>query len=77
MRFDKEHLVDIKTLTKGEAEVFLGFLLLERERHLETALKCDTWEKLWHSEAKRQMEEVVHIDGGIEKVNKRFGLEEK
>ena len=77
MRFNKQHLVDIPSLTKIEAQVFLGFLLLERERHLETALKCDTWEELWHSEARRQMEEVVHIDQGIEQVNKKFGLGDK
>ena len=77
MRFDKKHLVDIKTLTETEAKVFLGFLWLERERHIKTAEKCNTWCELWLSEAHRQLEEVEHIDSGIEEVNKKFGWEEK
>ena len=77
MRFSKDHLVDIKALTRTEAQVFLGFLYLERERHIKTAEKCNTWAELWLSEAQRQQEEVEHIDNGIAKVNKKFGLEEK
>ena len=77
MKFNKQHLVDIKSLTLSEAQVFLGFLYLERERHLRTAERCNVWCELWHSEFKRQMEEVEHIDGGIEEVNKKFRLEEK
>ena len=77
MKFSKDHLVDIKSLTVDEADVFLEFLLLERERHLLTAKRCTAWCDLWHSEACRQVEEVKHIDRGIEEVNKKFGLEEK
>ena len=51
MRFSKDHLVDIKALTRTEAQVFLGFLYLERERHIKTAEKCNTWAELWLSEA--------------------------
>lgn len=77
MKFSKEHLVDIKSLTGDEACIFLTFLEIERARHLKTAVQCDTWEKLWHSEARRQMEEVLHIDRGIAEVNKKFGWGEK
>lgn len=76
MRFNKEHLVDIKTLTRAEAQIFWGFLWLERERHIKTAERCNTWAELWVSEAQRQMEEVEHIDGGIDEINKKFKLEE-
>ena len=69
--------MDIKTLTRDEAQVFLEFLRLERKRHMDTVKKCDTWMLLWLSEQKRQWEEVEHIDGGIAEVNKKFGLEEK
>ena len=77
MKFNKQHLVDIKSLTRLEAQVFLGFLYLERERHLKTAEKCNAWCELWHSELVRQMDEVKHIDRGIEGVNEKFGLEDK
>ncbi len=67
--------MDIKSLTSDEVGVFLGFLYLERERHLKTALKCDAWCQLWLSEAQRQQEEVEHIYGGIAEVKERFGIE--
>jgi len=75
MKFDKNHLVDIESLTKDEARIFLAFLWLERERHTQTARRCNTWAELWVSEAQRQMEGVEHIDGGIEEVEKKFKLE--
>ncbi len=77
MKFNKNHLVDISSLTKSEVPVFLGFLELERERHMRTVEMCGAWVDLWGSEFKRQLGEVDHIDKGIEEVNKRFGLEEK
>ncbi len=77
MKFDKEHLVEISKLTRGEAEVFVRFLALEKERHLCAVALCRTWVELWRSEEERQLEEVRHIDGGIEKVNKKFGWKEK
>ena len=77
MKFDKNHLVDISSLTKSEVPVFLDFLELERERHMRTVEMCGNWVELWGSEFKRQLDEVDHIDKGIEKVNKKFGLEGK
>lgn len=77
MKFNKKHLVAIKSLTKEEAQVFLGFLYLERERHIKTLAQCIAWGELWHSESKRQLEEVQHIDGGIDEVEKKFGWENK
>ena len=63
MKFNKQHLVDIPSLTLNEVPVFLGFLYLERERHIKTAERCNAWCELWHSEMIRQVEEVKHIDG--------------
>ncbi len=77
MRFNKQQLVDIKTLTKIEGEEFRDFLQKERERHIETAIRCSVRSELWLSELKRQNEEVEHIDGGIEEVNKKFGWGDK
>ena len=77
MIFDKEHLVDIPSLTEDEAYVFLGFLEIERARHKKTADGCADWCELWDSELKRQIGEVKHIDRGIAEVNKKFGWEEK
>ncbi len=77
MKFDKNHLVDIKSLTATEAGVFLEFLRRERQRHVVTANRCAVRVELWTSEYKRQREEVVRIDGGIERVNKKFGWEER
>ncbi len=39
--------------------------------------RCSTWDMLWNSELMRQLEEVEHIDGGIEEVNKKFGWGDK
>jgi len=75
MKFNKQHLVDIKSLTPSEAQVFLGFLYLERERHIKALERCLTWGELWHSESVRQMDEVKHIDGGIKQVKEKFGWE--
>ncbi len=75
MKFNKDHLVDIESLTRPEAYMFLEFLSMERDRHLATALGCSTRAALWQSEHLRQLEEVKHIDGGIEEVKKRFGIE--
>ena len=44
---------------------------------MRTVIMCTDWAQLWISEFKRQMEEVEHIDRGIEQVNKKFGLGEK
>ena len=77
MKFDKQHLVDIKSLTFSEAQVFMGFLWLERERHIKAAERCNTWAELWLSEAERQCEEIEHIDRGLAEVKKKFGLEVK
>ena len=77
MRFSKEHLVDIPKLTLDGAHVFIGFLWLERERHIKAAERCNVWCQLWGSEFVRQLEEVKHIDRGIAEVNKKFGLEGK
>ena len=44
---------------------------------MDTAIKCQVWAQLWDSEFERQMEEVKHIDGGIDEVTKKFKLEEK
>lgn len=77
MKFSKEHLVDIESLNEVEGAVFIRFLLLERERHIETAERCGTWCELWLSELTRQMEEVRHIDSGIAGVKKKFKMEEK
>ena len=77
MRFNKNHLVDIKSLTESEARIFIRFLWLERKRHIKAADRCSVWDMLWNSEIMRQLEEVEHIDGGIEEVNKKFGWEEK
>ncbi len=74
MKFSKQHLVDIKTLTESEAQVFLGFLYLERERHIKAAERCNTWCELWHSEMTRQIDEVRHIDDGVKQVQKRFQI---
>ena len=75
MKFNKQHLVDIKSLTEKEAQVFLEFLASERRRHLRTAETCGAREELWHSELVRQVDEVKHIDEGIKQVNKKFGWE--
>ena len=77
MKFSKQHLVDIKSLTETEAKIFLEFLRYERRRHAITANKCATWADLFDSEHARQGEEVEHIDRGIAEVNKKFGWEEK
>ncbi len=77
MKFSKDHLVDIKSLTELEGPIMLGFLRMERTRHLETAEKCSARSELWGSEYKRQCEEVKHIDRGIAEVYKKFGWEEK
>ena len=77
MKFNKQHLVDIKSLTEKEAIVFIEFLGYERRRHLHTAETCSARATLWASEAERQIEEVEHIDRGIAEVNKKFGWEEK
>ena len=70
MRFNKEHLVDIPRLTLDEVPVFLDFLALERVRHMKTVEMCGAWIELWHSEFKRQLEEVEHIDRGLEEVRR-------
>ena len=77
MKFNKQHLVDIKSLTKIEAEEFSVFLKVEKERHQETAFRCSVRVVLWGSELDRQIEEVAHIDRGIAEVNKKFGWGKK
>ena len=72
MKFDKKHLVVIESLNEVEAQAFLSFLELERERHIKTAGMCKAWIDLWNSEFKRQLDEVNHIDEGIKRVKEKF-----
>ncbi len=74
MKFDRENLVDIESLSLDEAKIFLAFLRIEQQRHREAGEAGQTWIAFWTSEMIRQQKEVEHIDRGIKQTKERFGL---
>lgn len=84
MKFDKHHKVILSTLNKEEAEQFIIFLLLEKNRHIDAifvAEQCikiyedraeQPMRRLFRSEILRHKEDIEDIDKLIARVKEKF-----
>ena len=72
MKFNKSHKVDIKTLSKTEAEVFVEFLILEFNRHNTAIEQANAFVLFWESAKERHKEDRERADALIERVEKEI-----
>jgi len=86
LRYKFDHLIDEDALTKEEALEFMGFLQVERQRHVSDMLSCDenvqyfmVDNKLilafaWKSSSMRHLDDIDMIDSTMDKLRDRWGF---
>lgn len=74
MEFNEENIVDVDSVNNIQAEEYITFLIEERERHDELAIRYNARSVLWGSEAKRQERDVIFTDAKIKELREKFDL---
>ncbi len=86
IRYKFDHLIDEDSLDKDEAREFLGFLQIERQRHVADMLSCDENAQYftvdgkmvlafaWKSSSIRHQDDIDMITGTIDKLQTKWGL---
>ena len=85
MKFNKDHKVDINTLTKEDAEEFVWFLEDEMERHFKAQVEAShisrekldyppSYRRFYKSAALRHEEDIKDIQNLIKQVKEMYSL---